>query len=132
MTAAGPKVRVHGMLHEAAQTMEGLEDSSSSPLPWELEVKVLNTSCEFRLLSWLIACSSVRKDTNRNGKKKPFQDSCDEDKLVPNSSLLAILRGLMFWAPQFRKDTEVLELVQRRATSLEHQSREEQLKGAGV
>ncbi|RMC13368.1 hypothetical protein DUI87_10903 [Hirundo rustica rustica] len=41
-----------------------------------------------------------------------------------------------FWAPQFRKDIEGLEQVQRRATELlkglEHKSGEELLEGAGV
>lgn len=68
--APGPKVRVHQTLPKAAQTMEGLEASSSSPFPCELQV--LNTSCEFRLLSCLIAFSSVRKDRNRK-RKTPFR-----------------------------------------------------------
>lgn len=37
----------------------------------------------------------------------------------------------MLWVPQFRKDIEVLELVQGRAMSLEYKSREEWLRELG-
>lgn len=73
----------------------------------------------------------MRKDRNRKGKTLSGQNSCDEDTLLPNSSLLATLRGLMLWASQFRKNIEVLELVQGRATSLDHQSHEERLRELG-
>ncbi|RMB94737.1 hypothetical protein DUI87_28850 [Hirundo rustica rustica] len=43
---------------------------------------------------------------------------------------------IQFWAPQFRRDVEMLERAQKRAArlvkSLEHNSHEEQLRGLGL
>ncbi|KAJ7400836.1 hypothetical protein BTVI_101639 [Pitangus sulphuratus] len=99
-----------------------------------------NPGCGYKLRNEILKSSALERDLGVlvNGKLNMSQQcpGSQEGQLCPGGHQEKHLQLVQFWAPQYKKDIEFLESIQRRATKmmkdLERKPCEEQLRSPGV